>query len=96
MCDVEVCRQIENHYCRIGTETYKFKVRQLMLRPGVAPTSAPQATLEVEAFRADYKDVAVARMRITASTPQFPRVPSLLTEALEHWLLATMPSERLH
>ena len=89
MCTIEICRRIESHSCRIGGETYRFRIRPAADRPGAAPTPATHAVLEVEAFRGDGHEKSVARMRITAPALELPRIPSLLTKALEQWLLAT-------
>jgi hypothetical protein len=88
MCHVEICRQIETHSCHIGGTLYRFKVRTAVER-AAAVTLPAHAVLEVEAFKDDGNGVSVARLRVTAPTLELARIPSLLTRALEHWLLVT-------
>ena len=96
MSRVELCQRIESHICRIAGERYTFRVRATSERPTEA-TPPNHTVLHVEAFRVDGEHYAVARMRITAPTPELRRIPSLLTKALEQWFLATaVPTGLVH
>ena len=97
MSSIELRRQIESHTCRIAGERYTFKVRPAAERASAPSTPPCHTVLHVEAFRVDDEEYAVARMRITAPTPELQRIPSLLTKALEQWFLATaVPAGLVH
>lgn len=89
-----VCSQIDRHSCRIHGETFLFEVRSASIvagRPG-------HAALQIAAFRRTASGpVLAATVRVTAPLHELERVPALLTQALEEWLLRTaVPLTRVH
>jgi hypothetical protein len=83
-----ICAQIESHSCRIQGETFMFEVHSASIvadRPG-------HTVLQIAAFRRTASGQAlVATVRVTAPFDELERVPTLLTRALEEWLLGTPP-----
>ena len=86
--------QIERHSCSIDDETFMFEVRSASIvtdRPG-------HTVLQIAVFRRTASGPALAAtMRVTAPFQELERVPTLLTRALEEWLLRTNTSSaRVH
>ena len=86
--------QIERQSCSIDDETFMFEVRSASIvtdRPG-------HTVLQIAVFRRTASGPALAAiMRVTAPLHELERVPTLLTRALEEWLLRTnTPPGRVH
>jgi hypothetical protein len=95
MSTVELCSQIESHSCCILGETYTFRLQPAAMERDTRPAPPGHTVLHIEA-RSEIGGYSVARMRITASTQQLERIPTLLTKALEHWLAAVSSAQTVH
>jgi hypothetical protein len=89
-----ICARIENQSCCIHGETYMFEVHSASIvadQPG-------HTVLQIAAFRRTASGQALAAtVRVTAPFHELERVPTLLTRALEEWLLGTTtPVTRVH
>jgi hypothetical protein len=89
-----VCSQLESHCCRIHGETFLFEVRSASIVAG----RPRQVVLQVAAFRRTaFGPALAATVRVTAPLHELERVPALLTQALEEWLLCTaVPLTQVH
>ena len=89
-----VCSQIDTRSCHLHGETFLFEVDSVSIvadRPG-------HTVLQIAVFRRTASGPALAAtMRVTAPFQELERVPTLLTRALEEWLLRTNTSSaRVH
>ena len=89
-----ICSQIDSRSCHIYGETFLFEVQSASIVPG-APG---HAVLQIAAFRGTSSGAELAAtVRVTATIDELDRVPTLLTKALEEWLLRTAaPLTRVH
>jgi hypothetical protein len=63
----------------------------------LVPDRPGHTALQVGVFRRNASGQALAAtMRVTAPFHELERVPTLLTRALEEWLVGTTPVERVH
>jgi len=95
MSTVELCSRIDSHSCCILGETYTFRLQHAAMERDSRPAPPGHTVLHIEA-RSEMGGHSVARMRITASTEQLARIPTLLTRALEHWLVAVSSTRTVH
>lgn len=89
-----ICAQIEGHSCCIHGEIYMFEVHSA----SIAADRPDHTVLQIAAFRLTASGQALAAtVRVTAPVHELERVPTLLTRALEEWLLGTtIPATRVH
>jgi hypothetical protein len=81
-----VCSQIDGQSCRIHGETFLLEVHSASIVPG----EPGHSVLQIAAFRRTASGPALAaRVRVIAPFDELERVPTLLTGALEEWLLRT-------
>ena len=93
MSTAEICREIENLSCCIGGVTYTFRVQSAAMLPG----RPGEAVLQVGALAEQPSGPAVtARIRVTATLENLQRVPTLLTQVLEQWVVAGAPTGPIH
>ena len=82
----DICPEIDRSSWHLHGETFVFEVQSACM----VPDRPDHAALEIAVFRRTVSGPAhTATVRVTSPLRELDRVPTLLTSALEEWLLRT-------